>query len=96
MIRIVKMTFKEDKVLEFLKIFHQNKNQIRNFDGVEALELLNDKDNSNIFFTYSTWKSEEQLNNYRNSVLFNTLWNSTKVLFSEKAEAWSVEKIDIL
>lgn len=93
MIRIVKMTFKEDKVLEFLKIFHQNKNQIRNFEGVEALELLNDKDNSNIFFTYSTWKSEQHLAKYRDSDLFKKVWNSTKVLFSEKAEAWSVEKI---
>ena len=93
MIRIVKMTFKEDKVQEFLKIFHQNKSHIRNFKGVEALELLNDKNNPNIFFTYSHWKSEEHLNIYRNSELFNTVWNSTKVLFSKKAEAWSAESI---
>jgi heme-degrading monooxygenase HmoA len=93
MIRIVKMTFQEDKVKEFLGIFNQNKKHIRNFEGVEALSLLNDKNNPNIYFTYSTWKTEEHLNKYRNSALFNTVWNSTKVLFSEKAEVWSVEKV---
>ena len=93
MIRIVKMTFNPGKVDEFLEIFNQNKQHIRNFEGVEALSLLNDKNNPNIYFTYSIWKSEEYLNKYRNSALFNTVWNSTKVLFSEKAEAWSVESI---
>jgi len=58
MIRIVKMTFKSEKSAEFLNIFNQNKKHIRNFDGVEHLSLLNDKNNANIFFTYSHWQSE--------------------------------------
>ena len=93
MIRIVKMTFAPTKVDEFLANFEQVKEQIRNFEGVEHLELLNDKNNANIYFTYSIWKSEEYLNNYRHSDLFKTVWAATKPLFIEKAEAWSVEQI---
>ncbi len=93
MIRIVKMTFEPSKVEEFLANFRQVKEQIRNFEGVEHLELLNDKNNANIYFTYSIWKSDEYLEKYRHSDLFKDVWAKTKPLFSKKAEAWSLEKI---
>jgi heme-degrading monooxygenase HmoA len=93
MIRIVKMTFAPEKVDEFIANFEQVKGKIRNFEGVEHLELLNDKNKSNIYFTYSIWNSEEQLEKYRHSDLFKSVWAVTKPLFIEKAEAWSVENI---
>jgi len=91
-IRIVKMTFEPIKVNEFLEVFNSSKQYIRNFEGCTHLELLNDINSTNIFFTYSYWNSENDLNNYRNSELFSTVWNKTKVLFAAKAEAWSVEQ----
>ena len=91
-IRIVKMTFDQKKVNEFLEIFNSSKQYIRNFKGCTHLELLNDINSTNIFFTYSYWESENDLNNYRNSELFNTVWNKTKVLFSAKVETWTVER----
>jgi len=93
MIRIVKMTFEPSKVERFLKNFEENKHHIRSFKGAKYLELLNDKNNPNIFFTYSVWKSEQHLENYRNSDLFKNVWAATKPLFSKKVEAWSVENI---
>ncbi len=93
MIRIVKMTFDPERVNEFLANFEEVKHQIRAFNGVKHLELLNDKNNSNIYFTYSIWESEEHLNNYRHSDLFQSVWAVTKPMFIEKAEAWSVENI---
>ena len=45
------------------------------------------------FFTYSYWDSENDLNNYRKSELFNEVWTFTKKLFNAKPEAWSVEKL---
>ncbi|MGB0888161.1 MAG: putative quinol monooxygenase [Vicingaceae bacterium] len=93
MIRIVKMTFDPTKVDEFLNNFNDVKEKIRAFEGVEHLELLNDKNNSNIYFTYSVWKDETYLEKYRHSDLFNGVWAKTKPLFIEKAEAWSVENI---
>jgi autoinducer 2-degrading protein len=93
MIRIVKMTFNPEKVDEFLENFNARKNDIRNFEGVTHLELLRDKNQPNIFFTYSHWKSEQHLENYRNSDLFKSVWAVTKPLFSSAPEAWSVDSL---
>ncbi len=91
-IRIVKMTFNPEKVNEFLEIFKNSKHLIRSMSGCSHLELLNDANDTNVFFTYSYWDSENDLNSYRNSEIFATVWSKTKNLFIAKAEAWSVEQ----
>lgn len=92
-IRIVKMSFNPSKIESFLENFHQNKEKIRNFEGCSFLELYRDKTDKNIFFTYSYWNSEEELNIYRNSKLFKEVWSNTKVMFNDKPQAWSVDKL---
>ena len=52
-IRIVKLSFHEDKIDLFLNNFEEVKSEIRNFKGNNFLELYQDKDNPCIFFTYS-------------------------------------------
>ena len=89
--RIVKMTFEMDKCEEFLDIFIQSKSMIRNMPGCVSLKLIRDIKHTNIFFTYSIWEKESDLENYRNSELFSGVWKATKALFSAKAEAWSTE-----
>jgi heme-degrading monooxygenase HmoA len=90
------MTFIPEKVVDFLEVFNSSKHLIRNFAGCTHLELLNDIYNPNIFFTYSYWQSEKDLNVYRDSELFVGVWSKTKILFSAKAEAWSVEQKAVL
>jgi heme-degrading monooxygenase HmoA len=90
------MTFDPQYIEQFLANFENDKQNIRDFDGVERLELLNDKNNPNIYFTYSIWKSEDHLNNYRNSELFKGIWAVTKPMFSAKAEVWSVDSLQKL
>ena len=96
LIRIVKMSFKENNTPLFLANFNKNKSKIRNFSGCRLLELYRDTDNPNIFFSYSYWDNEACLQDYRNSDFFKKVWNTTKVLFKEKPEAWSVQKMDSL
>lgn len=91
-VRIVKLTFKKENIASFEQIFEESKKLIRNVEGCTFLELLQDKDNPNIFFTYSYWQTEENLEHYRNSELFKNIWGKTKILFAERAEAWSVDK----
>ena len=91
-VRIVKMSFHSKHINEFLKNFNQKKEFIRNSTGCRLLELYRDKTNSDIFFTYSYWETEQDLENYRNSDLFKEVWEKTKVLFNSKPEAWSVDK----
>lgn len=87
--RVVRMTFHPEKVKEFLSLFEENKDKIRHFYGCSYLELWNDINSPNCFYTYSHWESETCLNNYRDSELFSKVWGKTKVLFSAKPEAWS-------
>lgn len=96
LIRIVKMTFTEDKVEDFLNNFEQSKNKIRAFEGCEYLELLRDIKSDNIFYTLSHWKAEENLEKYRNSALFKEVWAKTKILFVEKPQAFSLKSKEVV
>lgn len=92
-VRIVKMSFHEDKIDAFLQNFNEHKESIRNFPGNRFLELYRDRNDNTVFFTYSYWESEEDLESYRTSALFTGVWTFTKQLFKEKAQAWSVDKL---
>lgn len=87
------MSFDRSKIEEFLANFETVKTEIRNFEGCNFLELYRDQNNTNIFFTYSYWDSEADLNTYRHSELFKSVWAKTKPLFNDKPEAWSVDKL---
>ncbi len=91
--RIVKMEFEKEQVPAFLSNFEAVKEQIRNFPGCTFLELYKAKNDETIFFTYSRWKEETDLENYRNSNLFKEVWRATKPKFKSKAEAWSVDTL---
>jgi heme-degrading monooxygenase HmoA len=73
--------------------FELMKAHIRNAPGNRLLELYQDKNNPCVFFTYSYWDSESDLDKYRNSALFDEIWTFTKKLFNAKPEAWSVDKL---
>lgn len=94
-VRIVKMEFQNDRTEEFKSNFEKAKEKIRNTKGCRLLELYRDKTHTNIFFTYSYWETEQDLENYRNSDLFKNVWTKTKPLFNAKSMAWSVDKIKI-
>jgi heme-degrading monooxygenase HmoA len=92
-VRIVKMSFHEDRISDFLENFETVKDKIRKANGNRFLELYQDKNDKCIFFTYSYWETEADLENYRQSELFNSVWSFTKQLFNAKPEAWSVDKL---
>ncbi len=92
-IRIVKMTFIPQQVEAFITLFDDVKHKILNMPGCQHLELWKDITSDHVLYTYSIWNSVEDLNHYRNSDLFIKTWKDTKIKFSEKAQAWSVEKL---
>lgn len=94
--RIVKMTFKEESVDDFMKVFESSKTHIASFSGCNGLKLIQDILEPNVLFTYSIWDSEAHLNTYRNSPLFADTWARTKILFKDKPAAWSVNVIDLV
>ncbi len=95
-IRIVKLHFEKENISSFERIFNETREVIRDFKGCRHLELYQDTEDPSIFFTYSKWDSEEDLEAYRKSDFFKGVWARTKMLFTEKAEAWSVKHVHIV
>jgi len=95
-VRIVKLTLEKENIASFEGIFEATKDTIRNTEGCSLLELYQDVTNPAVFFTYSHWESEQHLEAYRTSAFFKNVWGKTKVLFDQKPEAWSVQKIHTL
>lgn len=90
LIRTVRMTFRPDRVDDFLKdIFEPSAPMIRAFPGCRHLELWQDARFPNILSTYSRWDDEAALERYRASELFQTTWARTTPLFAAPASAHS-------
>jgi len=92
-IRIVKMRFNPSDCSIFQELFETRKAQIRSFEGCTHLELWRDITDPTIFFTYSIWQSQTSLDKYRFSEFFKNTWGLTRILFLDKAQAWSVQSI---
>ena len=93
LVRIVKLTFKQECIADFLQIYEGHREDIKSFDGFSSIELFKEVSNHQVLFTYSIWEDETALENYRTSTYFRDVWSRTKILFSAKAEAWSLEKV---
>lgn len=87
------MSFQPEKVPDFLANFDRMKEKIRNAPGNRLLELYRDKHDPSVFFTYSYWETEADLDAYRQSELFYDVWTYTKTMFNAKPEAWSVDRL---
>lgn len=88
--RIVRLSFNESQVSDFLIVFNDSKAKIAAFEGCHGLTLLQDAQHKNVFYTYSLWENEDCLNKYRYSELFKSTWTKTKALFNDKPVAYSL------
>jgi quinol monooxygenase YgiN len=87
------MRFQPGKVDAFVSVFSENWRFIKAFEGCTHVELLRDVNDPNVFFTYSIWRSEEDVNRYRDSELFRRVWGTVKPMFSDRPQAWSVADV---
>ena len=94
-VRIVKMHFKPQEIESFLKIFNENKEAIRGFPGCSYMDLMRDTQSPNTLVTISHWQHTDDLEKYRHSPLFNSVWNRVKKLFSGRPEAFTVESLTL-
>jgi autoinducer 2-degrading protein len=91
--RLVKLTFQEEKLDEFLALFNSVRYEIASFPGCIHLKAFTDIRDKSIIFTYSEWASEAALEVYRSSDLFKITWSETRRLFKAPAEAWTVKEL---
>ncbi len=90
--RVVKLHFDHTYLDQFLAHFETVKWQVAQFPGCKGMQLLQDQTDPCLIFTYSIWDSEQDLNNYRNSALFASIWPQIKPWFDQKAETWSLNQ----
>ncbi len=90
--RVVKLHFEAAHLEDFLAHFETVKWQVAKFPGCRGMQLLQDQTDPCLVFTYSIWDSEQDLNNYRDSELFASIWPKIKPWFDQKAEAWSLNQ----
>lgn len=91
--RIVSMTFSLDSLPDFLRMFEDVRNLIRDQPGCQGLELWQSVSEPAMVFTLSLWDSEEDLDRYRGTPLFRDVWTRTKAMFAGKPQAWSIRQI---
>lgn len=93
MIRVVKLTFKEEHIDDFKTLFNSRKEQIKNSDGCSLLQLWQDHEHPAIFYTYSLWSGPQHLEAYRLSELFRETWTTVKEWFALEPLAFSANKL---
>ncbi len=90
LIRIVRMDFDPNKVNDFLELFESVKGKIATFPGCEHLQLCKDAGTEHVYYTFSKWQNEGDLESYRHSELFKDTWAKTKKMFGGKPQAYSL------
>ncbi|WP_235297269.1 putative quinol monooxygenase [Portibacter marinus] len=88
--RIVKLTFREEHRQDFKEIFQEHRQKMLENEICSSLEVLEDIKEKGLFFTISTWDSEDALQQYRSSSYFEDIWGKVKPWFKARAEAWSL------
>lgn len=88
--RIVRMEFQPEKVQDFLQLFSEVQDKIAAQEGCAHVELCKDATLDHVYYTYSLWDEEADLERYRHSELFKSVWSRTKALFGGKPQAFSL------
>ena len=89
-IRIVRLSFEPKHIKTFLNIYNDKKSTILAFDGCRQLQLKQDFNQSNVYYTYSHWDSNLDLENYKASNFFEVTWAQTKLLFNDRPQAFTL------
>ncbi len=82
-----------DKREAFLEVFENHRQAMRTVPGCLHLELWQELHDRAAVTTYSIWQSEKDLENYRNSKLFQEVWATVKPWFAASAQVQSLTKL---
>ncbi|MCK5822505.1 MAG: antibiotic biosynthesis monooxygenase [Bacteroidales bacterium] len=91
--RIIKFKIDTVNTDEFKQFFTLRKNDFSKIEGCKNMEILNDKEDKDVYFMYTIWETEFKLNKYRKSELNKTLWTKLNVWSVKEPQAWTVENV---
>ena len=87
-VRIVKMSLHSKFIADFQTMFDEKKSKIRATAGCQLLELYQDKNNPEIFFTYSYWNNESDLENLIEPEQWRTYTSKRRFCQKIKCSIW--------
>jgi quinol monooxygenase YgiN len=90
--RVVRLSFKPEAVDSFLDVMDSFSGSIRNSPGCIELTFFRDTTDPDVFYTISRWEDASDLEAYRNSPLFGSVWKKVKPGFKVPAVAWSLQE----
>ena len=93
LLRTVRMTFRPDRLDDFLALFREARPRIAAAPGCRHLELWEDARFPNVLTTYSHWDDAGALEAYRRSDLFRETWARTTPLFAAPPVAHSQTRV---
>ena len=91
--RIIKITIDPVNTDDFRQFITLMKDNFSTIGGCQHIDILNDKEDKNIFFMYTIWETEAMLNKYRKSELNKTFWNKLNQWSIKEPQAWTVENV---
>ncbi len=91
LIRIVKMTFQEERLEDFVALFKDSQPKIEAMPGCQQVTLMQDWEDPQVYITYSHWDNKKALDHYRHSEMFKDVWARTKAMFADKPQAFSMK-----
>jgi len=87
------MTFRPDRLDDFLTLFEEARPRISAAPGCRHLELWQDERFPNVLTTFSYWDDADALDAYRQSDLFRSTWKRTTPLFAAAPIAYSQRSV---
>lgn len=90
LVRIVRLSFKEEHLDDFLQFYSRVQSQIAAFEGCLEVQAFRDNEQPNVIYTISRWADAACLENYRQSDLFRDIWARVSPWFDEKPQAFSL------
>ncbi len=87
------MTLKEAHVDSFKKRIPIISIEVRRVSGCMHNDIFRDKNKDNVFYSYTIWNSEEDIEKYLNSQYYKEIWNDLWDYFKIEPQAWKIDNI---
>lgn len=93
--RIVRLTLKDNTSKAAFEEIYNRRNPHKNgVQGCHDVKVMKDVNEENIYYTVSTWESNDDLEAYRHSDYFKETWPMVKAHLATRAKAFSLMEID--
>lgn len=86
------MHIKTKDIVKFRDTFTNYQSQIKDFKGCMQHDIFCDKEKEEIYYSYTIWDSEKNLNKYRKSTLLKEINTNIIQYCSKDPQAWTIDK----